>query len=127
MLAETCLALAIYWEARNQPYIGQRAVAEVVLNRSVSPLFPKGVCAVVKNCDFSWYCDGVSDKPKEGVAWWKSLKLARIVLLTRSITRLLPETTYYFHNTDVDPPFFKKKKYVTQIGDHKFYKEKART
>jgi spore germination cell wall hydrolase CwlJ-like protein len=47
MIAETCLALAIYWEARNQPLQGKLAVAEVVLHRAHSELFPNDVCSVV--------------------------------------------------------------------------------
>jgi spore germination cell wall hydrolase CwlJ-like protein len=125
MLQEACLALAIYWEARNQPTSGQQAVAEVVINRSNSSKFPKGICAVVtETCDFSFYCDGLSDVPKEKSAWQKALKIAKNALV--STTRILPKTTYYFHNTTVSPPFFKKKTFVTQIGSHKFYKEKAR-
>jgi N-acetylmuramoyl-L-alanine amidase len=122
MITEACLALAIYWEARNQPILGQKAVAEVVINRANSPKFPKDICAVVQTCDFSWYCDGKSDKPKEPKAWYRAFTIAKAALGSMN-KRILPKNTYYFHNTTVSPPFFKKKHFVTQIGDHKFYKE----
>ena len=68
--ALVCLALNIYFEARNQPTSGQIAVAEVTLNRVASRNYPNTVCGVVKQsnkngCAFSWYCDGKSDKPYE--------------------------------------------------------------
>ena len=84
----TCLAQNIYFEARDQPTIGQRAVAEVVLNRVHDPRWPDTVCEVIREgptyswkqdypikhrCQFSWYCDGLSDKPKDQRAWSKRL------------------------------------------------------
>ena len=65
----TCLAQNIYFEARDQPTIGQRAVAEVVLNRVHDPRWPDTVCEVIREgptyswkkdypikhrCQFSW-------------------------------------------------------------------------
>ncbi len=47
MLAELCLALAVYHEARGEPLIGQKAVAEVVMNRVASDRFPDTICGVV--------------------------------------------------------------------------------
>ena len=86
MLLETafiCLALNTYHEAKNQSMIGQIAVAEVVMNRVQDKRFPNSVCEVVKQgptrpswedpkkeypikhrCQFSWYCAGKSDVPK---------------------------------------------------------------
>ncbi|MGB3931414.1 MAG: cell wall hydrolase, partial [Sphingobium sp.] len=45
--ALNCLTSAIYYEAGNEPEDGQRAVAQVVLNRVRSPLWPNTVCGVV--------------------------------------------------------------------------------
>src|SRR6185503_8085863 len=42
-----CLTEAVYYEARSESVRGQRAVAQVVLNRVKHPAFPKSVCAVV--------------------------------------------------------------------------------
>ena len=47
MLMETCLALAIYFEARSEPVVGQLAVAQVVLNRVVDERHPDNICDVV--------------------------------------------------------------------------------
>jgi len=60
-----CLADAIYYEAGNEPVEGQRAVAQVVLNRVRHPAYPNSVCGVVyqgaarrTGCQFSFVCDG---------------------------------------------------------------------
>ena len=76
----TCLAQNIYFEARDQPTVGQMAVAYVVLNRVHHPAWPDTVCDVIREgptyswkqdypirnrCQFSWYCDGKPDVPKD--------------------------------------------------------------
>ncbi|HEY5624614.1 MAG TPA: cell wall hydrolase, partial [Gammaproteobacteria bacterium] len=43
-----CLALAVYYEARSEPFLGQVAIAEVVLNRVGDPAYPADVCSVVQ-------------------------------------------------------------------------------
>ena len=42
-----CLAKNIYFEARNEPFVGQFAVALVTLNRVHDTDFPNTVCEVV--------------------------------------------------------------------------------
>ena len=76
-----CLAKNIYFEAGNQPLAGKVAVAHVVFNRMEHSAYPKDICGVVyqtkwrenwkgkqvpvrNQCQFSWFCDGKSDKPK---------------------------------------------------------------
>ena len=86
--AITCLALNIYFESRNQPIEGQVAVSQVVLERVKSDKYPSTVCEVVfqgptyswsvnypirDRCQFSWYCDGLSDKPKDKTALVRSM------------------------------------------------------
>ena len=70
-----CLALSMYWEARSEGPEGMRAVGWVVLNRVAAEDFPDTVCGVVHDggetppCQFSWWCDGRSDVPRERQAW----------------------------------------------------------
>jgi hypothetical protein len=67
-----CLSLNVYWEARNQDTPGQIAVAFVTINRKLNKYFKNDVCEVVKqgyrkthgSCAFSWFCDGLPDRPK---------------------------------------------------------------
>jgi len=48
-----CLARAMYEEANTQPYVGRKAVVEVILNRASSS--GKHVCDIIKErSQFSW-------------------------------------------------------------------------
>ena len=82
-----CLALNLYHEARGEDASGVVAVGNVVLNRVQSKRFPNTVCKVVKQggqrrykCQFSWWCDGRSDRPRDAAAWRDSRSLAKDVL-----------------------------------------------
>ena len=102
-----CLAKNIYFEAKNQPLIGQLAVAIVVMNRVEDHRFPDTVCEVVQQgptlawtenfpvknkCQFSWYCDGKSDKPKHKGKWENSLSVASLVLAYKENIRAVSYT-----------------------------------
>ena len=132
--AITCLALNIYFESRNQPIEGQIAVSQVVLERVKSEKYPNTVCEVVfqgptyswsvnypikDRCQFSWYCDGLSDKPKDEIAQLNSLEVAEKVYY--GLTDTVKGATHY-HSVKVDPWWAKYKVKVRQIGDHIFYK-----
>jgi spore germination cell wall hydrolase CwlJ-like protein len=65
-----CLTAAIYYEAATEPLDGQRAVAQVVLNRVRHPAYPSTVCGVVfegarriTGCQFTFTCDGSLRRP----------------------------------------------------------------
>jgi len=133
--ALTCLAQNIYFESRDQSTVGQIAVAEVTLNRVADPRWPNDVCSVVKQgptyrwkktypikhkCEFSWYCDGKSDEPKNVNAWKKSMQVARYVYYSDGKMRIV-EDAKYFHAKYINPGWTKLKKVIT-IGDHIFYK-----
>ncbi len=71
-----CLANAIYYEAATEPLDGQRAVAQVVLNRLRHPAFPNSVCGVVyqgseraTGCQFTFTCDGSLVRPPIAPYW----------------------------------------------------------
>src|SRR4029078_12166638 len=59
-----CLSSAVYYEAGQESTDGQRAVAQVVLNRVRNPAFPASICSVVyegstraTGCQFTFTCD----------------------------------------------------------------------
>jgi len=124
--AARCLALALYWEAKTEGPEGMRAVASVVLNRVAHPEFPDSVCAVVRQggeqppCQFSWWCDGKSDRPTEPGAWALAQRLARAMLSAppRDATR----GALFFHNTSVSTPWVRRRERTVQIGRHVFYR-----
>ena len=122
--AQYCLALAMYWEARGEGRHGMEAVGSVVMNRVADPRFPNTVCGVVHEggekppCQFSWWCDGKSDRPTQQRAWEQSRQVARDMLLTRS-----QDPTHgalFFHNTSIGKPWRRTR--TAQIGNHIFYK-----
>ena len=123
-----CLALNVYHEARSEPVVGQYAVAHVTINRVQSNKWPNDVCKVVKQgyhkgrhrCQFSWYCDGKSDKPYEELAWAKSLIVADNVLSGRILDITYGATHY--HARYVRPYWSKKLLKTVAYGSHKFYK-----
>jgi spore germination cell wall hydrolase CwlJ-like protein len=123
-----CLALNIYWEARSEPATGQLAVAAVTLNRVAHPRYPNSVCDVVyqsgaRGCQFSWWCDGKPDQPRERVAWAKALDVA---FLAASLD--LPDPTsgaLWYHADYVDPRWARSKLVVARIGRHLFFRDQA--
>ena len=143
MLIETafiCLALNTYHEAKNQSMIGQIATAQVVMNRVADDRYPNTVCEVVKQgphrpswenpekeypvkhrCQFSWYCDGKSDVPKNEKAWKKAQDYAYLVLYNR-INLDVTEGATHYHATYVRPSWAKTKTRTTRIEKHIFYR-----
>jgi N-acetylmuramoyl-L-alanine amidase len=124
--AQHCLALAMYWEAKSEGPDGMRAVASVVLNRVAHPDFPDTVCGVVKQggesppCQFSWWCDGKSDRPTEARAWAIATQIAERALQS-------PPSDYtrgalFFHNTAIASPWVRERQRTVQIGRHIFYR-----
>jgi len=133
--ALVCLALNVYHEAKNQSLIGQIAVAQVVMNRVKDERYPNTVCEVdkqgptyswkkdypVKNrCQFSWYCDGKSDKPKEGHAWDTAITVAHGVYYG-NLDDFVEGATHY-HAYYVTPSWASTKTYIARIDDHIFYR-----
>ena len=129
-----CLAMALYHEARGEPVEGQEAVGQVIMNRVDSRYHPDTVCEVVyKNahrrnaCQFSFACDGISDRPKESRAWSKKLAIARELLSCDADCREaqregggIVKSTHY-HATYVSPRWAAKLERTGQIGNHIFY------
>ncbi|MEM1231007.1 MAG: cell wall hydrolase [Pseudomonadota bacterium] len=121
-----CLALSMYWEAKAEGRAGMRAVGHVILNRMASPRFPDTPCAVVYEggetppCQFSWYCDGRSDKPTEATNWATAQGLAQELLEGK-----LRDTTgnaVFFHATRLKTPWKVPRTKTVTIGKHVFYK-----
>ena len=129
-----CLALNIYHEARNQPTVGKLAVAQVTMNRVKDVRFPNTICGVVyqgyysnnfpiKNkCQFSWWCDGKSDKPRDTRAWSYSLMLAQRMHEGFFDNIDVVKGSTHYHAVYVTPYWTKMKKKVRVIADHVFYR-----
>lgn len=124
----TCLALNVYYEARSEPMVGQYAVAHVVLNRVANESFPDDACKVVKQgyskglgkCQFSWYCDGKSDVPKDDLSWLYARVVAYNVLYDYHKDNTDGATHY--HANYVRPWWSKHYDKTVTHGSHIFYK-----
>jgi len=122
-----CLALNIYFEARGEPELGKIAVAHVVLNRVADRRFPSTVCDVVRQggedelhrCQFSWWCDGQSDRPRNARSWEAVKTVAQKVYWGFS-----DDPTYgalWYHADSVSPSWGKVFAPGPKIGQHQFY------
>lgn len=124
-----CLAEAVYFEARGEPETGQRAVAQVVLNRAASGIYPSSICGVVYQnqnrrnaCQFSFACDGKPEAKNETAAWRKAQAVAREVAAGEVDTPVLRTATHY-HASYVKPAWAAKMTRLSKIGLHVFYRE----
>ncbi len=122
-----CLAQAIYFEARGEPYRGQVAVAQVVLNRTQHRLYPSTICSVVYQnqhkrnaCQFSFACDGIPERINEQKAWAQAEEIAEGVVSGKLYLTEVGYATHY-HATYVYPHWAPRMKKVTKIGTHVFY------
>jgi len=123
--AATCLAMALYYEARGEGPDGMMAVGEVIVNRVQHPEFPGTVCEVVKedrgpeahDCQFSFYCDGKAEDPRDIVAWSTARDIAADVLNGK----VLGHGATYFHAANVRPFWADVFDRVGSIGNHVFY------
>ncbi len=122
-----CLALNIYFEARGEPETGQLAVGHVVMNRVSSKRFPSTVCDVIQQggalrrdrCQFSWWCDGRSDTPRNKRLWEKSAELALKIYWGRSADPT--EGALWYHADYVTPYWRTEFERGPKIGRHIFY------
>lgn len=122
-----CLASAIYYEAASESDAGQRAVAQVVLNRVMHPAFPDTVCGVVyqgseraTGCQFSFACDGALARPPVGAAWDKALRFAAQAL-AGSVFAPIGLATHY-HTYAVTPAWNRQLVMTDAIGAHFFHR-----
>ena len=123
-----CLAEAIYFEARGESEEGQAAVAQVVLNRVSSGLYPATICGVVYQnrqrrnaCQFSFACDGRSLRVAEPDAWRTAVRIAGAVSTGATYVSDVGSATHY-HANYVRPRWARSLEKMDVIGHHIFYK-----
>ena len=136
MLAEiACIAMAVYFEARGEPMVGQVAVAQVIMSRVTDERFPDTPCEVVKEgyyytwnseipirdkCQFSFWCDGKPEDMDDTDAFIWSTHVASAVYHGH-----LYDTTQgatHYHAYYVSPSWSKKFTRTVRINDHIFYR-----
>lgn len=133
-----CLQENIFFEAATETDVGRKAVASVTLNRVKSPDWPATICGVVREallddrgvpkrnkCQFSWYCDGLSDEPDLDNAWIKR-KWDEIGVLAEYMSNGEGKDTVngsiMYHTTDSSPDWdYTKIAVHDTVGAHVFY------
>ena len=126
-----CLAEAVYFESRSEPERGQAGVAQVVLNRSRSGVYPSTVCGVVYQnrhrylaCQFTFACEGKSLRITEPGAWSTAVRIAKDVAEGRTYLAGVGNATHY-HANYVRPWWARHMDKREKVGKHIFYFESA--
>ena len=117
-----CLAETVYFEARGESADGQKAVAQVVLNRVRHPAFPKTICGVVHQrtsgtCQFSFACSN-REAATDSVAWRRAQTIASAAL-HGAVMAAVGDATHF--QTARSGSFAGLMK-VAQVGAHVFYR-----
>jgi len=122
-----CLTSAVYYEAGQEPTDGQRAVAQVILNRARHPAFPSSVCGVIyqgstrqTGCQFTFTCDGSMARTPMAASWDRSRKVAAAAL-AGSVYPSVGNATHY-HADYVVPYWASSLAKTAVIGAHLFYR-----
>lgn len=117
MLAETCLAIAVWFEANNQPTKGKIAVAEVIHNRTQNPKYPNDYCSVIKQKNqFSFYKGSLKIPSHDKKGWESAVSVARN--FSKSKTNYTKGALFFNHQR-LGVRFNKTLK--AHIGEHVFF------
>jgi len=139
-----CMAKNIFFEAAVESTAGKLAVAQVTLNRVNSKYYPNTVCEVVyegphytasnglqlpvrDRCQFSWYCDGKGDDPRQDTRLWTDTQeLAKYVLLRQDDLLDITDGALNYHADYIDAPRWAGRKHRTaKIDTHIFYRPRT--
>ena len=124
--ALTCLAAAVWYEAGDDP-VGQRAVAQVVLNRVRHPAYPKTVCGVVfqgserqTGCQFTFTCDGAMTRTPSAEAWQRARDIAEKAL--GGFVEKVVGTATHYHTDWVVPYWSGSLDKIAEVHTHLFFR-----
>ena len=122
-----CLTEAVYYEAAMEPTDGQRAVAQVILNRVRHPAYPNSICGVVyqgserrTGCQFSFTCDGSLGRAPMAPYWQRARRVAEEAIAGQ----VQPSVGYatHYHANYVVPYWASSLVKAANIGTHIFYR-----
>lgn len=133
-----CLAKAIYAEARDQPYAGQHAVGEVIMNRVRDKRYPHTICEVTRykrkgvyhfsfqnprDPNFDTTARVFADMKTNRIEVEAREKAYEIAYSVKSGTKTISTKVLNYHSYKVTPTWSKSPqmtKYAS-IADHHFY------
>ena len=139
----TCLAKNMYFEARSEGIAGVVATTQVVYNRVNSKEYPNTICEVIEQakisqwwlkekgiikpiknkCQFSWFCDGYSDEPKDDKTYSELFELAEQFINGEHEGMIdITGGALWYHADYVHPRWANHLEVTTKVGRHIFYK-----
>ncbi len=125
--ATDCMAAGILYEAGDDT-LGERAVAQVVLNRLRHPAFPKTVCGVVfegqdrsTGCQFSFSCDGAITRWHPTDDAWRRAREVAAASLSGAVFKQVGYATHY-HTDWVVPYWQSSLDKITAVNTHLFFR-----
>ncbi|UUL83720.1 cell wall hydrolase [Sphingomonas qomolangmaensis] len=121
-----CLTAGMLYESGDDS-VGQRAVAQVILNRVRHPAFPKSVCGVVfqgsersTGCQFTFTCDGALARRYSDAAWGRARAVATAALQGRVDKRV--GTATHYHTDWVVPYWSSSLDKISEVNTHLFFR-----
>ena len=139
----TCLPKNMYFEARSEGIAGVVATTQVVYNRVNSEEYPNTICEVIEQakisqwwlkekgiikpiknkCQFSWFCDGYSDEPKDDKTYSELFELAEQFINGEHEGMIdITGGALWYHADYVHPRWANHLEVTTKVGRHIFYK-----
>ena len=146
---EYCLALNMYFESRGSSVADMAGVSDVVLNRVKDARYPNTICEVIRQgpvreswktkqdadlpeseriynpvrhkCQFSWYCDGKQDIPRNQDLWHLVQNMAYLMIWEKKYVGITEGSTHY-HAEYVNPRWANGLHLTGRIGKHIFYR-----
>lgn len=115
-----CLAAAVYFESNGEPFAGQLAVAEVIINRARSGRFADTLCGVItQRSQFSFVRGGrIPSPPRHTQAWRNAVAIAHIALDDMADSPV--SDALFFHARYVSPGWRLRR--LATVGNHIFYR-----
>ena len=129
----SCMAEAVYFEARSESFVAQLAVANVILERVSSEKYPNDICSVVhqsrkwkgkpirNKCQFSYWCDGKPETIANVDAYQQSVSASELAL--QGVILAQTDGATHYHAAYVVPYWATDDSFLTlgQVGLHIFY------
>ena len=133
----------MYFEARSEGIAGVVATTQVVYNRVNSEEYPNTICEVIEQakisqwwlkekgiikpiknkCQFSWFCDGYSDEPKDDKTYSELFELAEQFINGEHEGMIdITGGALWYHADYVHPRWANHLEVTTKVGRHIFYK-----
>ena len=119
----SCLAEAVYFEARSESFVAQLAVANVVLQRVQSERYPDKICDVVRQ-GRTWKGNPVKNIANVD-AYAEAVNVAGLVM--KGVVLMLTEGVTHYHASYVLPYWALDERFsiLGQIDNHVFYIDNA--